>query len=240
MPASWEKALANAFIVIDDACKEGIDLTGMTLGGGTGLMLQINHRNSYDIDFFLPDPQLLGYLTAAAEGMAAWHPKVSYRGDGSRFLKISFASGGEVDFIAAPPVTNHTPVERRLQGRTLHLEAVPEIIASKVHYRGNYLQARDIFDIAAASEAGYREEIRRVLATIPDDAATALNRVGEQQGRDLGIYMNRMDIRPGFEHLLSEGPAIAKDLLTVEPAPKFKRRTEPEPNCDPDFPDPGP
>ena len=240
MPTGWEKALANAFIIVDDAGKKGIDLGGMTLGGGTALMLQVDHRNSYDIDFFLPDPQLLGYFAAAAEEMAAWHPKVLYRGDGSRFLKISFASGGEVDFIAVPPVTNHAPVERMLQGRTLLLETVPEIIASKVHYRGSHLRARDIFDIAAASESGYREEIQRVLATIPDDATTALNRVKALGDRGLETIMDRKDIRPGFEHLLAEAPAIAKDLLTVEPAPNFTRRNEPEPNYDPDFPDPGP
>ncbi len=31
-----------------------------TLGGGTALMLQIDHRESQDIDIFLSDPQLLG------------------------------------------------------------------------------------------------------------------------------------------------------------------------------------
>src|SRR5262249_800083 len=33
-----------------------------TFGGGTAMMPQINHRESRDIDIFLPDPQLLPFL----------------------------------------------------------------------------------------------------------------------------------------------------------------------------------
>ena len=33
-----------------------------TFGGGTALMLQIDHRESDDVDIFLPDPQLLPFL----------------------------------------------------------------------------------------------------------------------------------------------------------------------------------
>lgn len=33
-----------------------------TFGGGTVLMLRIGHRQSKDIDLFVPDPQYLGYL----------------------------------------------------------------------------------------------------------------------------------------------------------------------------------
>ena len=32
-----------------------------TLGGGTAMMLQIDHRESHDIDIFFPDPQLLPF-----------------------------------------------------------------------------------------------------------------------------------------------------------------------------------
>jgi len=33
-----------------------------TFGGGTAMMLQIDHRESHDVDFFLRDPQLLPFL----------------------------------------------------------------------------------------------------------------------------------------------------------------------------------
>ncbi len=60
MPAYCGRALANAFTIIDDACKEGVELGGMALGVGIGLMLPKNHRNSYGIDFFRQQSQLKG------------------------------------------------------------------------------------------------------------------------------------------------------------------------------------
>ena len=44
--------------------------------------------------------------------MEAWFPGASYRGDGSLFLKVAFENDGEIDFIAAPPVTKFPPAER--------------------------------------------------------------------------------------------------------------------------------
>lgn len=32
-------------------------IDGWTFGGGTAMMLQIDHRISQDVDIFLPDPQ---------------------------------------------------------------------------------------------------------------------------------------------------------------------------------------
>lgn len=150
MAPSWERMLEKAFIIIDEVKRNGGNLEGMTLGGGTALMLQIDHRDSRDIDFFLPDPQLLGFVTAAVADIEAWLPGAKYRGDGSLFLKVAFEGVGEIDFIAAAPVTDVCPVERTIQGRKLLLDAVPAIIASKVHYRGSHLKLRDTFDIAAS------------------------------------------------------------------------------------------
>ena len=83
MSASWERMLARAFTIIDEVDRTGACLDGIALGGGTALMLQIEHRESRDIDFFLPNPQLLAYVTAVAADMEAWFPGASYRGDGS-------------------------------------------------------------------------------------------------------------------------------------------------------------
>jgi nucleotidyltransferase AbiEii toxin of type IV toxin-antitoxin system len=38
---------------------EQVIIDHWTFGGGTAMMLQIDHRESYDIDIFLSDPQLL-------------------------------------------------------------------------------------------------------------------------------------------------------------------------------------
>lgn len=41
---------------------------GWSFGGGTALMLQIDHRESHDIDIFLDDPQLLPFLNPETQG----------------------------------------------------------------------------------------------------------------------------------------------------------------------------
>ena len=180
-------------------------------------MLHINHRNSRDIDFFLPDPQLLGFFTAAVADLDAWLPGAKYRGDGSLFLKVAFEGVGEIDFIAAAPVADVDPIEQTIQGRKLLLDTVPAIIASKVHYRGSNLKVRDIFDIAAACEAGYRAEVREILATMPVRSAIALERIGNLPPGRLAELMPKADVQPGFEYLLKTAPAIAQQVLTFEP-----------------------
>lgn len=183
-------------------------------------MLQIGHRDSRDIDLFLPDPQPLGFVGAAVADMEAWMPDSSYRGDGSLYLKVSFKGEGEVDFIAAPPVSDHEPLKRTIMGRELLLDSVPAIIASKVHYRCTLLKARDIFDIAAACEAGHREEIREALATMPEQSAVALKRFSGLPAGQFAELIPRNYIHHGFEHLLEDAPAIAREVLTFHPQPE--------------------
>ena len=212
--------LAKAFNIIDEVNRDGNILDGMTLGGGTALMLQIGHRDSRDIDFFLPDPQLLGFVGAAVADMEAWMTGASYRGDGSLYLKVAFEGEGEIDFIAAPPVTDHEPLKRTIEGRQLLLEAVPAIIASKVHYRCSHLKARDIFDIAAACEAGHREAIGKALAAMPKQSAVAFKRIGELPAGRLAELMHRNEIHRGFERLLEVAPEIAREVLAFQSRPK--------------------
>lgn len=60
---SWRRLEAIAQAVVADANKTA----GMTLqpllGGGTRLMLALEHRISGDIDLFIRDPQWIGYLS---------------------------------------------------------------------------------------------------------------------------------------------------------------------------------
>lgn len=66
----WEILLKHAFAIIDDLEKHGgIKNPFWTFGGGTVLMLRHAHRQSKDIDIFVPDPQYLGFVTPR---LAAW------------------------------------------------------------------------------------------------------------------------------------------------------------------------
>lgn len=61
---SWRTLLALAQEMTADAERHagGVKLNAQ-LGGGTRLMLALNHRISNDIDLFIRDPQWIGFLT---------------------------------------------------------------------------------------------------------------------------------------------------------------------------------
>jgi len=53
-------------------------------------MLQIDHRESFDVDIFIDDPQLLTFLNPTTQSYTlAIHPD-DYETDGTRALKIIF------------------------------------------------------------------------------------------------------------------------------------------------------
>ncbi|MEI2298779.1 nucleotidyl transferase AbiEii/AbiGii toxin family protein [Ensifer sp. MJa1] len=60
LPASkWADLFDQACRIIDQANSSLTLIDTWTFGGGTALMLQIDHRESFDVDIFLDDPQLL-------------------------------------------------------------------------------------------------------------------------------------------------------------------------------------
>ncbi|GFO83210.1 MAG: hypothetical protein A49_28370 [Methyloceanibacter sp.] len=149
----WEDLLGEAFKIIDTVNRDGEILTGWTLGGGTAMMLQIDHRESHDVDLFLEDPQLLACLVAAVADMQFDIGTPTYNGDGSGHLKVAFEGIGEIDFIVTSHVTAGHAETQSILGRPVLLETIPEIVAKKIRFRGNMLQPRDVFDIAAAAAA---------------------------------------------------------------------------------------
>ena len=54
------------------------------------MMLQIDHRESRDVDFFLRDPQLLPFLDPQKQDFKFEISPSDYSGDGTRFLRFSF------------------------------------------------------------------------------------------------------------------------------------------------------
>ncbi|RWM06307.1 MAG: hypothetical protein EOR72_31940 [Mesorhizobium sp.] len=62
-PSEWRRLFRIAVDLIDQLRKNagGYDFE-WSLGGGTAMMIQIGHRESHDVDVFLDDPQLLGFI----------------------------------------------------------------------------------------------------------------------------------------------------------------------------------
>jgi Nucleotidyl transferase AbiEii toxin, Type IV TA system len=147
-----------------------------TLGGGTAMMLRIDHRESHDVDIFLSDPQLLPFLDPQKRDFQFEIRPADNEGDGSSFQKFVFKDVGEIDFIVGHAMTPSPTTQATIEGEATLLETMPEIITKKIYYRGSSIKPRDIFDIAAAAEQHadsviealqlYRNEVEKTLMTI--------------------------------------------------------------------------
>lgn len=121
-----------------------------TFGGGTVLMLRLGHRQSKDIDLFVPDPQYLGYvnprLSDAAEAVSA-----NYE-ENAEFIKF-YLPQGEIDIVVGTALTPQPYDVVPYGGRAIKIETCAEIIAKKMWHRGDQAKARDLFDLCAVADA---------------------------------------------------------------------------------------
>lgn len=184
-------------------------------------MLQIDHRESYDVDLFVPDPQLMAYLRAVAADLEFGIDDASYRTDGATHVKIAFAGVGEIDFISAPPVTDLPTVLYEIGGRPVAMESVGEIVAKKVRYRGTSIQPRDIFDIAAAVVT-HGSEVERALSQIPEHVNATLERLGKLERTYVEDTIGELTIRGEYRALASAShdqcvEVLGRTIGTSEP-----------------------
>lgn len=176
-----------------------------TFGGGTAMMLQIDHRESHDVDLFLQDPQFLPFLDPEKRDFKFDIRLISCDGDGTTFQKLIFEDVGEIDFIVSQPKTERPAVERDIEGVATLLETLPEIVAKKVIHRGASLKPRDIFDIAAAGEQ-HADLIVVALRSYKGQVATALNTLARLNPEFVNNAIEQLNIREKFK-------AVAKTAI---------------------------
>jgi hypothetical protein len=147
-PGPWKALFASA-LTLTDHLATLIAQPVWTFGGGTVLMLRLNHRHSRDIDLFVPDPQYLGHVTPrlcdAAERLTTEYV------ESAEYVKLLLPAG-EIDIVVGQPLTPQ-PWEVVVHGgRQIRVETNAEIIAKKMHHRGNQAKARDLFDLCAVAD----------------------------------------------------------------------------------------
>lgn len=176
-------------------------------------MLQINHRESHDVDLFLDDPQLLPYITASVAELEFEIGRPTYGGDGAGHLKIAFENIGEIDFIVAGHIVDQNVESTELLGRTIDLETIPEIIGKKVRFRGSSIEPRDVFDIAAASEAGYDDQIAAALEEIAEYRDIASDRLDRLKVEYVDSVIGQLMLKPEFAATAKNAVEITRRLL---------------------------
>lgn len=113
-------------------------------------MFRYGHRLSKDVDIFVPDPQYLGYLMPRLSDLAATMTDAYTEMPGA-FVKLQFDEG-EIDFVAAPNLTDAVWEWWDIEGRPVRVETAAEVISKKMYHRGDRATARDLFDLALVIE----------------------------------------------------------------------------------------
>lgn len=199
--------------IIEQANAERTLIDSWTFGGGTALMLQINHRESFDVDIFLDDPQLLPYLNPTTQGYTLDFNPDGYETDGSRTLKIVFENVGEIDFICAPCLSNSPTVNARVRGKDVMLETAAEIIAKKIYYRGATMQPRDMFDIACVVRTHGQEYLNQALTPFRGKCEAALKVAHQMNPQFAETIMARLLHRDKFSDIPRLAQAMTIQLL---------------------------
>jgi len=203
VPSRWPELFDHAMAIIDQVNRNGLGLSDWSFGGGTALMLQIDHRESHDIDLFLSDPQYLPYLSPEAQDVWLTPSPSSYVTDGRRHLKIVYDGIGEIDFICCAPLTQRPTEPAVINGWTVARELAAEIIAKKIVFRGASLQPRDLFDIAAASRFLGEGVLQNALTDFSAEARRALH-VARAMDPDFAYsVISRLMIKPDYVGLES-------------------------------------
>ena len=92
--AAWARLFRIARDLIRQANSEQLIIDHWTFGGGTAMMLQIDHRESRDVDIFLEDPQLLSFLNPEKHDFEFEIEPSDYLSDGVTSLKLVFGEIG--------------------------------------------------------------------------------------------------------------------------------------------------
>lgn len=210
--ANWARLFRFACGMIREVNVPTVIIDRWTFGGGTAMMLQIDHRESHDVDLFLQNPQLLSFLDPEKRDFRFDIKPVGCSGDGTTFQKLAFEGIGEIDFIVSQPKTEMSTIQRDIEGVTTLLETLPEIVAKKIIHRGSSLKPRDIFDIAAAGEQ-HADLIVAGLRSYKGQVATALNTLARLNPEFVNNAIEQLNIREKFSSVAKTASERTKKIL---------------------------
>lgn len=213
-PSQWDALFDIALNIIEKTCQKIGHKFLWSFGGGTALMIQIDHRESHDIDLFIDDPQIMAYLNPLTQGYILSRQPDSYDTDGSRATKLIFDKIGEIDFISCADITPHPSSKVEVRGHTIDLESPAEIVAKKIYYRGGCLQPRDMFDVSAVAErygTAYVVDAIRECGTERLQSALAVTRNASPEF--IAQINSQLMYRPHTAHLIEKAQPITESLL---------------------------
>ncbi len=178
-------------------------------------MLRVQHRDSKDIDLFVTDPQLLGYLSPRLAGEAIWDTQ-NYD-ESAHTLKLRYEEG-EIDFIVAGAVSELPTETFDYGGMPIQMEHPVEIILKKLVYRDTGFKPRDIFDTAVVLQK-YEDMLHDHMHLVAKSKAALMQRISGLPDTYFEAAMEELDIRPEWQWIIPKAKQLVTDLVWDIPAP---------------------
>ena len=178
-------------------------------------MLRAEHRDSKDIDLFVMDPQLLGYLSPRLAAEEVWYADDYV--EATNMLKLKYPEG-EIDIIVAGAVSEVKTDIYTFEGTEIRMEHPVEIILKKLCYRDAGFKPRDIFDTAVVLH-DHGDELRAQLHLVSKSKAALLERITSMPQTYLEAAMEELDIRPEWTWIVPKARQLVLDLVNEIPAP---------------------
>lgn len=212
----WRALERVAQDIVRDACDRAGAAMQPLLGGGTRLMLAMEHRMSDDIDLFIRDPQWLGFITPRLNDR--FEHLISAYDEGATSLKLRFPEG-EIDFIVGMSLLGKA--EERINDCAFALEPVSEVLAKKLFYRGWALTPRDLFDWWSIHQFGgelnvHRDELARLIVPRADTLSAALTAMKSSQSARAVWESIRSPDLPNFDHCILWASREVEALKSIE------------------------
>lgn len=196
----WKLLETRAQSLVADARRHGGASFQPRLGGGTRLMLALNHRLSDDIDLFVDSPAWLPYVSPRLNDM--FENELAGYNEDNAHVKLRFAEG-EIDFVVAAPLlpesaTKWNPIAPET---SFPMESPAEVLAKKLFFRGWALTARDLFDWIILQTEAPRDaipdaDLARLLQAKLEGIDTALAHMVQRQSQHLAWERIRTDRLP--------------------------------------------
>lgn len=194
----WKTLFRKALACMDTLAKRKIKVR-WSFGGGTAMMMTYSHRDSKDIDIFINDPQLIGYLSPRLQDDIQAITDYTGYDERATILKL-ILDNGEIDFIVAATLTKHPFEDWKFEGREIIRERPVEIVAKKVFYRADDFMVRDVFDFACLLDRE-PDAVAKEEALFHAKKDVILTRLETMKPTYVERAKQLIAVRPGFEGL---------------------------------------
>lgn len=213
----WHRLLDRAIRGLGSLPQLTVTNDDWTLGGGTALMLQHQHRMSKDIDIFFHDVQYLAFLSPRVGGEAIWDADAY--DETAHYLKLLYPEG-EIDFIVSTMITDIAPhllavdddLQAAIPAYLVPIEHPVEIALKKLWHRGPELKIRDVFDIAVVAEH-HEPLLLSNLHHVRPKKLAILDRLNRIDSDFFRASINELDILPDYIGTAKSALVMASAIL---------------------------